>query len=404
METLRLLTFSTLYPNSERRNHGIFVENRLRHLVASGRADSVVVAPVPWFPSRSQRFGDWAINAGVPRFEERHGIAVHHPRYPVIPRLGMSVAPWLLYRAALPAVRRLLASGQRFQAIDAHYVYPDGVAAVWIGDALGLPTVITARGTDINLIPRYAIPRALIRRAIAGAAALIAVSTAIKTELVALGAPDDKVTVLRNGVDLAMFRPMDRTAARAALGLVRPTLLSVGHLIERKGHHRVIEAMTRLAEFDLIIAGEGPERDRLTALIERLGLGGRVRLLGSRPHDELPALYSAADMLVLASSREGWANVLLEAMACGTPVVASNIWGNPEVVRRPEAGVIVDENSAEGIAAAVRRLAARLPDRAATRSYAEQFSWDATTDGQLALFGALCRGRGGLARPCGNDG
>jgi len=162
--------------------------------------------------------------------------------------------------------------------------------------------------------------------------------------------------------------------------------------------------MTRLAEFDLIIAGEGPERDRLTALFERLGLGGRVRLLGSRPHDELPALYSAADMLALASSREGWANVLLEAMACGTPVVASNIWGNPEVVRRPEAGVIVDENSAEGIAAAVRRLAARLPDRAATRGYAEQFSWDATTDGQLALFGALCRGRGGLARPCGNDG
>ncbi len=159
----------------------------------------------------------------------------------------------------------------------------------------------------------------------------------------ALGAPDDKVTVLRNGVDLTQFRPVDRAAARAALGLTRPTLLSVGHLIERKGHHRVIEAMTRLPEFELLIVGEGPEHGRLAALIERLGLAERVRLLGARPHAELPSLYGAADILVLASTREGWANVLLEAMACGTPVVASNIWGNPEVVRDAAAGVIADD-------------------------------------------------------------
>ncbi len=391
METIRLLTFTTLYPNNTRRSHGIFVENRLRHLVASGRASSIVVAPVPWFPSRLPLFGEWALHAGVARFETRHGIAVHHPRYPVIPRIGMAVAPYLLYRAALPTLRHLLASGLRMDAIDAHYVYPDGVAAVWLGEALGLPTVITARGTDINLIPRYTIPRALIRRAIAGASALIAVSAALKTELVALGAPEDKVTVLRNGVDAALFRPLDRASTRAGLGLRRPTLLSVGHLIERKGHHRVIEAMTRLPEFELIIVGEGPERGRLVALIKQFNLADRVRLLGARLHEELPSIYSAADILVLASSREGWANVLLEAMACGTPVVASNIWGNPEVVQRPEAGTIADENSPGGIAAAVQRLAARLPDRNATRAYAEQFSWDATTAGQLALFGSMAR-------------
>ena len=266
METIRLLTFSTLYPNNARPNHGIFVENRLRHLVASEQASSTVVAPVPWFPSRSPRFGDWARHASVAPIELRHGITVHHPRYPVIPWIGMSAAPYLLYRATLPTLRRLLASGQRFDAIDAHYVYPDGVAAVWLGRTLGLPTVVTARGTDVNLIPRYVLPRALIRRAIAGAAALIAVSAALKNELVALGAPDDKVTVLRNGVDLTQFRPVDRAAARAALGLTRPTLLSVGHLIERKGHHRVIEAMTRLPEFELLIVGEGPEHGRLAGL------------------------------------------------------------------------------------------------------------------------------------------
>ncbi len=148
--------------------------------------------------------------------------------------------------------------------------------------------------------------------------------------------------------------------------------------------------MPRLPEFDLLIAGEGPQRGLLAGLIDRLGLAGRVRLLGARPHTELPSLYGAADILVLASSREGWANVLLEAMACGTPVVASNIWGNPEVVRDEAAGLIADENTPDGIVAAVRRLFTHLPERAATRAYAEQFSWDATTDGQLALFGSLC--------------
>ena len=111
-----------------------------------------------------------------------------------------------------------------------------------------------------------------------------------------------------------------------------------------------------------------------------------MRLLGRRPHAELPALYGAADASVLASSREGWANVLLESMACGTPVVAANIWGNPEVVRAPAAGVIIEPNTPDGIAAGVRRLFAALPDRAATRAYAEPFSWEETTAGQLAVF------------------
>lgn len=386
MAAIQLLTFSTLYPNNKRPNHGIFVENRLRQLLAAGSVSSTVVAPVPWFPSQWSCFGDWALNAEVSRREVRNGIAVHHPRYPVIPRFGMWVAPYLLYRGALPAVRCLLGYGQRFDAIDAHYVYPDGVAAVWLGQRLGLPTVITARGTDVNLIPRYAVPRRLIRQAITGSAALIGVSAAIRTALLELGAPSDKVTVLRNGVDLKLFRPVDRVAVRAALGLTRKTLISVGLLIERKGHHRIIEAMQRLPNFDLLIVGDGPERDRLAALIERRELGARVRLLGSRPHAELPQYYSAADALVLASSREGWPNVLLEAMACGTPVVASNIWGNPEIVQACEAGLIMQENTPEGVAAAVLRLFDKLPSRAETRAYAERFSWDATTEGQIALF------------------
>src|SRR6266481_6915182 len=382
---LRLLTFTTLFPNSEQPNHGMFVENRLRYLIASGEVESVVVAPVPYFPSTARRFGDWARYARVDRQEIRHGLAIHHPRFPVIPRVGMSIGPALLAAATIGLVRRQLALGMGFDVIDAHYFYPDGVAALWIGRHLHRPVVITARGSDINLIPRYDLPRRMICWGIANADRLIAVSEALKGALVDLGAVPDGVEVLRNGVDLSTFRPTDRTVARQRLALTRPTLLSVGHLIERKGHDRVIEAMRHLPDFDLIIVGEGPQREGLGHLVRRVGVADQVRFLGSRPHAMLPEVYGAADALVLASSREGWANVLLEAMACGTPVVASNIWGNPEVVKTP-AGVLMEQNTPEGIARAVRTLFANLPARTATRAYAERFSWDDTTRGQIALF------------------
>jgi len=112
----------------------------------------------------------------------------------------------------------------------------------------------------------------------------------------------------------------------------------------------------------------------------------RVRFLGSLDRSALCELYNAADALVLASSREGWANVLLESMACGTPVVGTAVWGTPEVIARPEAGVLVQNRDAKNIAAAVAQLRQALPDRAATRRYAEQFDWQSTTDGQVALF------------------
>jgi teichuronic acid biosynthesis glycosyltransferase TuaC len=390
---LRLLTFTTLFPDTERPNHGIFVENRLRHLVATGEASSTVLAPVPWFPLGAARFGAWARFARVPRREQRHGLDVHHPRYPVIPRFGMSLAPLLLYWASRRALGR---AGLAFDVIDAHYVYPDGVAAVWLGRHFGKPVVITARGSDVTELPNYAVPRWLIRRALARADGLVGVSSALRDRLIELGADPARAVVLRNGVDTAAFHPVDREAARVALGLTRPTLVSVGGLVERKGHHRTIEAMLALPEFDLMIVGEGPERATLEAQIARLDLAGRVRLLGPQPHARLPEFYGAADAMVLASSREGWANVLLESMACGTPVVASNIPGNPEVVREPAAGLVVESNTPAGIAAGVRRLFADLPARAATRAYAERFGWDETSAGQLALFRqVLGRGRSG---------
>ena len=391
---LRIVTFTTLYPNNAQPHHGVFVENRLRNLVASGRVEARVVAPVPWFPFAHRRFGRYGDFARALTRENRFGLKVLHPRYPVLPKFGMSLAPALLYAAALPALKRLQAE-QDFDLIDAHYLYPDGVAAILLGRTLGKKVVLTARGTDVNLIPRYALPRRLIRWAASRAEAVITVAEALRAALIDLGVDPAHVRTLRNGVDLAQFQPLERQAARAALGLgPGPVLLSVGHLIARKGHRLAIEALAELPGYSLLIAGEGPERGELEECARYLGLEARVRFLGAVPHENLAAIYSAADALVLASSREGMANVLLESLACGTPVVASRAWGNPEIVADPAAGVLMPELSASGVVAGVTALFRAKPSRGDVRAYAETFSWDATTAGQIELFNRVLEARG----------
>ena len=382
---MKVLTFSTLYPNAARPAHGIFVETRLRQLVASGQIQSSVVAPVPWFPFTHPAFGAYSAQARAPRAETRNGIEVLHPRFPLLPKIGMTLSPLLLYRAVRPFVERLHRE-RGFDLIDAHYFYPDGVAAAMLGQRLDVPTVITARGSDVNLIAQYGLPRRLIRWAARQAAAVVTVSQALKDKLVALGVEHERIHVLRNGVDLELFHPNDQERLRAELDLRRPTLLSVGNLLAFKGHGLVIEALSLLPQCELVIAGEGPDRAAFEALARQRGVSERVRFVGSLDQQDLRRYYCAADALVLASSREGWPNVLLEAMACGTPVIATAVGGVPEIVTSTEAGVVVEERSAPALARAVRELSVRPRERAATRRFAEQFGWEATSKGQLQLF------------------
>jgi glycosyltransferase involved in cell wall biosynthesis len=377
---MKILTFSTLFPNTEKPGHGIFVETRLRHLVASGRVESRVVAPVPWFPVNHERFGNYAKMAKVPRHEVRHGIPVAHPRYVVLPKVGMNVAPLLLAQAVKPAIGRLIDEGFDFDLIDAHYFYPDGVAAAMLGRYFRKPVVITARGSDITLLPQYRLPRKMIRWAAGQASAVITVCNALRDEVIGLGVAEQRVTSLRNGVDLDLFQPIERSANDQF------TLLTVGHLVPVKAQELIIAALPLLPGVRLVVAGDGPNRKMLEDLARELDVAERVTFLGAVPQAQLRQHYGAADALVLASSREGWANVLLESMACGTPVVASRVYGTPEVVAAPEAGVLMDERTPQGVAAAVNALRANYPDRLATRRYAEGFSWDDTTEGQLRVF------------------
>ncbi len=390
---LSILTATTLFPNAVQRAHGVFVETRLRHLVASGEVTAHVLAPIPWLPPLV-RYGAYGALQSVPSQIERNGLVIEHPRYLVVPKFGMTLTPRTLYRAMRKRLVALLKAGHRFDLVDAHYFYPDGVAAVRLAREFNLPVTVTARGTDLSLIPQFPAPRKMILEAAANASAMITVCQALKDTLVEMGVAPDRVTVLRNGVDLELFRPVDRQAAREALGLTRRTLASVGLLIDRKGHHHIIRALKQLPETDLLIAGDGPDRRALERLAQEEGVSDRVRFLGSVDQNRLREIYNAVDALVLASSREGWANVLLEAMACGTPVVASAVWGTPEVVARPEAGVLMPSLDPQGVAAGVTSLFAAYPDHAATRRYAEGFNWDATTQGQLTLFRAILANAG----------
>jgi teichuronic acid biosynthesis glycosyltransferase TuaC len=389
---IRTVLFSTLYPSATRPQHGLFVETRLRELLRTGDVETQVVAPVPWFPFESQAFGARAAFARTPREESRHGIRVLHPRYPLLPRVGMSLAPLGLALGARGTFARLLSEGFDFDLIDAHYYYPDGVAAALLSRWFGKPFVVTARGSDVNLISHFTLPRRLMRWTASQAAASIGVSRGLVEGLRALGAPADRLHVMRNGVDLQRFQPVDPAEARRRLGLPADAriLLSVGHLVALKGNHLLLKAAAMLKVRGMpcfvVVVGDGPEKPALQHLAAALGLAEQVRFAGAISNESLPGWYSAADALVLASSREGWANVLLESMACGTPVVATRIPGTDEVVADDAVGELFSPRTADDLAAAVLRLFARAPARDRVRQYAEGFSWDATSQAQLALF------------------
>lgn len=391
---LNILTITTLFPNSVQTRHGIFVEERLRHLAATGRFRVQVVAPVPWFPSPAQVFGRYAEFARVPRAEERIGGTVQHPRYLAIPKVGMSVAPWLLAIAIAPLVRRLTTALNGPVVLDGHFLYPDGVATAMLARQLSLPYILTARGQDVTLYPRYRIARGLILQACRDASAVVTVSEALRDILIGLGAEPERVVTLRNGVDLTKFSPGDRAAARAAAGFSRNTLVAVGHLIDRKNHQLMIRALPLVPDADLIIIGEGPLRQSLLDLAHSLGVANRLRILPNMLQDRLVEYYTAADLSVLTSLHEGMPNVVLESLACGTPVAATVVEGVPELLSSPAAGLLVRERTPEALAATINQLLAVPPARDATRTYAASLGWESTIQGLGVVLERAAASRG----------
>lgn len=384
---LRLLTLTCLYPSAARPRHGIFVETRLRKLVATGESTAEVIAPVPWFPSTSPRFGSYAAFAATPASEERHGLRVRYPRYPMIPRIGPYLQPWGLERAFMSALRAGGGASERFDLVDTHYFYPDAVAAVNVARRLKLPVVITARGSDINLLGTMPWFQRRIVEAARHADRIIAVSAALKQTMCDIGIDGAKIAVLRNGVDLDVFRPTPRSEARTLLNLPTGSLVvSVGNLVVEKGHDLVIDAVSRLAGVRLVIVGAGPDLARLRAIASAKGMADRIDIHGVVSQDRLGTYYSAADVLALGSTREGWPNVVLEAMACGTPVVATRVGGVPEMIWGEQAGSIVTDRVGATFASALRAFLEHPRPQSEVRAHAANFGWDAVCRAQLELY------------------
>ena len=390
MRIMRILTFTTLYPNQIQQNHGLFVEQRLSSFLNyQANYLAKVIAPVPWFPWRSSRFGQYSKYAAIPPHETRKGIDIVHPRFFHIPRMSMSISPFLLAMSSMRAIRRLLASGWKFDVIDAHYFYPDGVAAALLARHFKKPLVITARGSDVNVFPAYRIPRRMIQWAARESAAIIAVSESLRQSLVDLGVSANAVTNIGNGVNLDLFKPLDKNEARANLRIPDNSrlIISVGNLVELKGHELLIRAMREIpADVVLTILGEGPLKSEYRKLIADLGMMDRVSLAGSVPQELLPQYYSAADALVHASSNEGIANVWLEALACGTGVVTSAVGGAPEIISNDFVGHLIPERTPAAIAEAVTAYLAKTVSKKEIRNYARRFSWEMSSAQQADVF------------------
>lgn len=389
---MRVLAFTTVFPSAAHPQHGLFVKERLRHCAA--HAEIRVVAPRPFFD-----------RAPAPREEEIAGLRVSHPTFFYTPRIGKPFDGHALHASARAEVRRL-AAAFRPQLVDAHFGFPDGFAAVRLAAMLGVPCVITLRGTEPMVAAIGAMRRRALAAALAGADRLIAVShplAELAHELVAeAGAAMPPVAVIENGVDSARFTPGDGVAARRALGLAPEgrLLVSVGHLSPRKGFQRVLRALPEVFAQapDLrfaIVGGPGAEGDN-SAELRRLAapLGDRVVFAGAQPPDGVARWLQAGDLFVLASDQEGCPNVVWEALATGLPVVATRVGEIPRMV--PEAAGRLFAEPEDGAALRDSLLAAlAYPfDRAAIRAWAERHTWEGVARRVAAEWRAAIAGHG----------
>ncbi len=393
---LRVLTFTSLFPSVARPRHGIFVETRLRHLLAHGGIDARVIAPVPWFPSRAQVFGQYARFAATPRHEVREGgLKVTHPRYWMVPKFGVSFQPDSMARAAAVDILKWQREGWSPELIDAHYLYPDGVAAAILAARFGVPFVMTARGTDVNVLARTPGTAERILWAAERAHAVITVSSRLMESLVEAGVSPARLTVLRNGVDPVVFDIEKSAAARQRLGLPPGRLAAcVGNLVPEKGFELAIEALAHEAELALVIVGDGPARAGLEALARRLGMLSRVHFVPTMPQHDLRHLYSAVDLLFLTSWREGWPNVVLEAMACGTPVAAVDVGAVGDMITSSEVGRIVLDRNPASLARAASDILSAASRRERIRLHALQFDWASIAASQIEIMRAAVNVRG----------
>ena len=364
-----------------------------RALAARPDWDVTVINPIglPPLPAALMPHSYESLRA-IPMMERRSGVPVHHPRFTLLPGLSGRINPALITRAVLPLARRLHAE-QPFDLVDAQFFYPDGPAAARIARALGLPYAIKARGSDIHVWGRNPAALRQMQDAARGAGALLSVSQALADDMADLGLPESAITVHYTGLDRGRFHPRPRAAARTILAErfhlppEGPLVACVGALIPIKGQALAIKALAEpgMEGIALAIAGTGPDEAALRTLTRQLDVAHRVHFLGGLGHDFMPVLMAGASAMVLPSEREGLANVWIEALACGTPLVIPDIGGAREVVTSAAAGRIAAREPA-AIARALAALIAQPSAPEAVAACAARFSWEANAAALAGIY------------------
>jgi len=377
---MKVLLISNIFPNFAEKERGIFTYNIAVALKSMCRME--IIAPLPWVPPFIKR-GDRKkfLHADVLSQENWGGLTVHHPRYVVFPKVMGFMHPLFMFMGLLRLVE-YLDRNEPFDIINAHWVFPDGVAASWVARKLRKPLILTGMGCDINHYPSLLFRKEQIKNALNSANLVTVKGTGLRQMILNMGIKEQKVTVIPNGLDLKSFRIMDRIEARRQLGIRGngPFLLTVGSLDEVKGGRYLIEALKKMADGledlpHLLIVGDGPMQKTLLLQATHLGITSRVSFIGRRPHEEIPLWMNAADVFCLPSIREGRPNVLLEALACGTPVVASDVGSVNEIIRDKNGRVtkVADTKSLgqQTIACLKQRW-----DREIIRKTAGRFTWN----------------------------
>jgi teichuronic acid biosynthesis glycosyltransferase TuaC len=372
-----------VFPNPGQPLHGSFVFERVRH--AAELADIQVVAPIPWHRM---------LRSPPPQREFAAGLPVSHPVFWYPPKILGSLRGLFMFLSTIGEVGRLRTTFD-FDLIDAHFAYPDGWAAVLLGRWFRRPVCITLRGT-IEQWSQRPLGRFLCDWAMRRAARVIAVAESLAERARQGGIPPQRVAVIANGIDTNRFRALDASEARRRVGWRKAgrLLVSVGHISPRKGFHRVIRALPRVMEScpDInlaIVGGRGAEADNsaeLRALTQRLGLSDRVAFVGAKPPDEVALWLAAADLFILASDFEGCPNVILEAMACGRPVVATKVGDIARMVPG-FAGVLFDDPEDDAaLAECVVAAFGRSWDETRIRDHVAARSWDAVAEAVMAQW------------------
>lgn len=389
---MRLLVVTSQFPISGEPTRGRPVYQTVREL--SRMADVHVVSPVAEYPrwTRPRSYTFRRADSG----HEVDGCSVEYTRYPVLPLVSRPFNGWACGRTLDAALRRF-----RPDAVLGYWLYPDAVGAMQAARRAGVPFLAGARGSDLRV--RDAVTRRLTRPVVRAARRLLVVSEDLGEVAVArYGADRARVRVIPNGCDSSVFHARDRGKARARLGIAADArlVLYVGRLVPAKGLRELFAAATRASaaepKLELALVGDGPMRDEVARLAA--GCGVRVHLPGALAPGDVAQWMAAADLVTLPSYSEGHPNVLVEALACGRPVVASAVGGVPEIVDR-RSGLLVPPTDAHALADALSAALGREWDHAAlSRRHCR--SWSDVAGETLRACGEALEPATGGARPC----